>query len=63
MEYIYEAFSRNYSINCLIELWNYLYTDLDLLQLNMALASVALIKYYEEDLMKAKRFKDFCLIM
>jgi hypothetical protein len=29
----------------------------------MVLASIALIKYYEEDLMKAKRLKDFSLIM
>jgi hypothetical protein len=28
MEYIYEVFSRNFSVNNLIELWNFLYQDL-----------------------------------
>lgn len=25
MEYIYEAFARNFNIHCLVDLWNYLY--------------------------------------
>lgn len=48
MEYIYEAFSRNFTSNFLVELWNYLYQDVELLQLHMVLISAALIKYYEE---------------
>lgn len=63
MQYIYEAFSRNFAVNCLVQLWNYFYIEIDLLQLNMILACVVLIKYYEEDLMKAKRFKDFCQVL
>lgn len=46
-----------------MELWNYFYQELDLIQLNMVLVAIALIKYYEEDLMKAKRLRDFSLVM
>lgn len=63
MEYIYEAFSRNFSSSCLVEMWNYVASELELLQLSMVLIAIALVKYYEEDLMKAKRFSDFCLIL
>jgi hypothetical protein len=28
IEYIYEAFSRNFSSNVLVSLWNFLYEDL-----------------------------------
>ena len=63
MEYIYEAFSRNFSPACLVELWNHLSGELELLQLSMVLVAIALVKYYEEDLMKAKRFSDFRLIL
>lgn len=59
MEYIYEAFSRNLTPQCLVELWNFIYEDLELLQLHMVLLSVALIKHYEEDLITIKRLKDF----
>lgn len=36
---------------------------MDLLQLNMVLLSVSLIKHYEEDLISAKRLNDFARIL
>ncbi len=55
MEYIYEAYSRNFTVNQLAELWNYLYQDIQFLQLNMVMIAIAIIKFYQEDLMRAKR--------
>lgn len=49
--------------NNLVEIWNLLYEDLELLQLNMILLSVALLKHYEEDLMSVKRLSDFCRVL
>lgn len=63
MEYIYEAFARNLAPACLVELWNSLSGELELVQLSMLLVAVALVKYYEEDLMKAKRLTDFRLVL
>ena len=63
MEYIYEAFSNNFAPNMVVQIWNYLYKDVELLQLNMVLIAISTIKFYQEDLMKTKRLVDFCGVL
>lgn len=63
MQYIYQAFSRNFTPGQLVQIWNTLYENMDLLQLNMVLLSVSLIKHYQQDLISAKRLNDFARIL
>lgn len=45
-QYIYEMFSKNFSIRTLGEVWNFLFSDPSLIPVYMMLISVWLIKFY-----------------
>ena len=47
----------------MVELWNYLLEDLELLQLNSVLLIVSIIKHYEEELLKTKRLVEFARVL
>lgn len=57
LEYIWEGFSRNLQPQVIIEVWNFIFKEPDILQLHQLLLAVALLKYYQEDLLKCKRLR------
>lgn len=56
-EYVYELFSRNIPEYLIIPIWNFLFKDIEHIQLQTILLSVALMKHYEEKLSKCKRVR------
>lgn len=56
-QYLYEMYSNNFKIKILVQLWNWMFKDINMIPVYMMFVGIWLIKFYSDKLKKCHRFK------